>query len=290
MSDRAPLPDRRRHAWRDDLADACLRGIVEVPRYVEGRPLVVNVPLLRCHSRPSRDAPIDTEFLYGEPLQELEAADGWSWVQSQRDGYVGYVDGSSLRPPEPDVAATHRVAVPLALVFPSPSIKVPPGPSLPFGSILHVQATEVVGTERFHRTAVGHILAQHLAPIDRPADDWVAVARTFVGAPYLFGGKTWDGIDCSALVQLALQAAGRDAPRDSDMQAAELGTLMDADPGALRRGDLVFWPGHVGIMLDEARLLHANGHRMMVAIEPLAQTMERLEHKLGLTPTAFRRP
>jgi cell wall-associated NlpC family hydrolase len=179
------------------------------------------------------------------------------------------------------------VSVPLALVFRDASIKSPVRMKLPMGARLVVEAEEAAGSERFHRICAGYVLDQHVAGVHAPEGDWVRVAETFVGAPYLFGGKTWDGIDCSALVQLAIQSAGGQAPRDSDMQEARLGTPAERTPGACLRGDLVFWKGHVGIMLDDTRLLHANGFHMTTAVEPLAHTRERLGAQ-GLQVTAVR--
>ncbi|WP_108662689.1 NlpC/P60 family protein [Acuticoccus kandeliae] len=277
--------DRRRNAVRDDLADIRLEDTVSAPRYATPRIGRIAAPIASCRRRPAEDAPLDTEFLYGEPLDIFDSADGWSWVQSGVDGYVGYVrdeDIGALTSP------THRVTVPLALLFPSPSIKVPPLCRLPMGAWVEAVEACHVGGEHFHLLRNGgYILDQHVAP-SAEAPDWVAVAEMFVGAPYYFGGKSWDGIDCSGLVQLALQMAGGTAPRDSDMQEVELGQPLPLDPTGLRRGDLVFWKGHVGIMLDATHLLHANGFHMMTSIEPLATTITRLEGK-GLPATAMRR-
>lgn len=277
--------DRRLHAVRDDLADARLAGMVEAPRFAEPVRRRVTAPLAPCRRRPAPDAMLETEFLCGEPVDVFDVADGWAWVQSAADRYVGYVPVEMLGEP---AEASHRVAVPLALVFPSPSIKVPPVARLPLEARLLAGPAEAHGTERFHPAPGGYVLAQHLAPVEAVAPDWVAVAESFVGTPYLWGGKSWLGIDCSGLVQLALQAAGRDAPRDTDMQEAALGTALPGGVDDVARGDLVFWKGHVGIMLDGERLLHANGHHHRTAVEPVAETVARLR-ALGLPPTSVRR-
>ena len=278
--------DRRRHAFRADLADAELEGRVTAERFVAGTRAAITAPSASCHVRPDPGAPIDTEMLYGEPVTVFDAADGWCWVQSRVDFYVGYVRLGAVGD---TVEADMLVSVPLAPVFPGPSIKLPPRQSLPMGASLTTAPTPVDGGgERFHQIAgeERYVLAKHLAPLAARPADWVALAERFVGAPYVWGGKTWDGIDCSGLVQLALETSGRAAPRDSDMQAAELGEPLATD-APLLRGDLVFWKGHVGIMVDETRLLHANGHFMMTVIEPLATTVARLE-AIGL-PVLIRR-
>ncbi|MCF3932376.1 C40 family peptidase [Acuticoccus sp. M5D2P5] len=277
--------DTRRNAVRDDLADVRLEDAVKAPRYATPTVARIAVPITACRRRPRGDAPLDTEFLFGEPVDVFDRADGWAWVQSGVDGYVGYVREEALAGPG---APTHRVSAPLALVFPSPSIKVPPSMRLPMGAWIETSGEDRTGGEHFHALADGgYILDQHVSrgPL---AADWVSIAEIFVGAPYYFGGKSWDGIDCSGLVQIALQAAGQTAPRDSDMQEAELGAPLPLDPAGLVRGDLVFWKGHVGIMLDEERLLHANGFHMMTAVERLADTIARLRSK-GLPPTMMRR-
>jgi len=285
--------DPRRNAIRDDLADIRLRDRVVRPSYAVPEPMVIAAPVVPCLRAPGGEA-VDTEFLCGEAVDLFAAeggvgADGWAWVQSAVDGYVGYVPIDTLV--GPGAGPTHRVAVPLAVVYPVASIKRGVLGTLPLGAAVRV-AEEVSGSERFARLEgegpERFVLMRHLRPVEAsPPADFVAVAEWFQGVPYVWGGKSWSGIDCSGLVQLAVQAAGRAAPRDSDMQAAELGEPL-GQGDALRRGDLVFWKGHVGMMVDEARLLHANGHHMMTAIEPLADALERLS-AMGLEVTVRRR-
>jgi cell wall-associated NlpC family hydrolase len=121
---------------------------------------------------------------------------------------------------------------------------------------------------------VGFLPASHLAPLDHRETDFVAVAERFLGTPYLWGGKTNYGLDCSGLVQLALTACGIRCPRDSDMQERALGALVDMKN--LRRGDLVFWKGHVAIVRDPKTFLHANAFHMAVAVEPIAEAIARI--------------
>lgn len=265
--------DRRLHAYRPDLAAAHLRGRVEAACYVAGveRRVIVGTAALR--RAPSAEAAMDTQLLLGEAFTVYEARDGWAWGQSGADGYVGYVAAALLGPPAP--APTHRVAVPASFLYPRPDIKAPPRDILPMNAKVAVVAEE----ERFAELATGgFVWSGHLATPGRTAQDFVAVAEQFLHAPYLWGGKTAAGIDCSGLVQTALEAVGVAAPRDSDLQEAALGVPLSApfDLAALRRGDLLFWKGHVGIMCDGTRLLHANAHHMQVAVEPVGQALARI--------------
>ena len=278
-------PDPRRHAWRADLADAALAGRVEAARFVAGKAFVLAVPAAALRRHPARDAPLDSEVLAGETLDVFETrADGWSWVQLGRDRHVGYVETAFLAPP--GAAPTHRLRVPRSLIYPEANMKAPPVSWLPLGARVAVAAEE----GRFLRLARGgFVVARHAAPLDGPGEtDFVAVAEAFLSIPYFWGGKTGLGLDCSGLVQISLDAAGIAAPRDSDMQQAELGDDV-SDRGALRRGDLVFWKGHVGVMRDAHMLLHANAHHMLVASEPLAEAAARTESRGGGPVVAIRR-
>jgi cell wall-associated NlpC family hydrolase len=222
---------------------------------------------------------LQTEALRGERMTVYETKDGWAWGQLAGDGYVGFVSASALHAPGP--AATHKVTALRTFVFPGPSIKLPPTETLSFGSQL--VATRVDGP--FAITADGgHVSVLHLAPVTALETDFVAVAERFLGTPYLWGGKTSLGTDCSGLLQLALAACGIACPRDTDMQEHALGNEL-ARPHAreqLRRGDLVFWKGHVAIVRDDATVLHANASRhMAVALEPTAEALPRIRAITG---------
>jgi Bacterial dipeptidyl-peptidase Sh3 domain/NlpC/P60 family len=263
--------DRRLTPARPDLAAAALAGKVEAARFVEGwrrRIILGAAPLRRS---PSHSASLDTEALYGESVVVYEEQGGWAWVQLERDGYVGYLPAAALGAP---AAPDHRLAVPRSFAYPGPSIKLPPVLALSLGARFAVSAR----AGDFAVNADGlHVYSQHLAPLAAVADDFVAVAERFLEVPYLWGGRTSQGIDCSGLVQTALSEAGINAPRDSDMMEAALGApvAFDEAPANLRRGDLVFWNGHVGIMRDAEALLHANGYAMRVVSEPLLAAKER---------------
>ncbi|TAK07606.1 MAG: glycoside hydrolase, partial [Rhizorhabdus sp.] len=169
------------------------------------------------------------------------------------------------------VDPTHRVTARVALLFAAPSIKAPTIGTLPFGA--HVAGTTA---DDFLRTDAGYLHYRHVAPIGELAGDPVAVGETFLGMPYLWGGRGADGIDCSGLVQVAFAACGIAAPRDTDLQREALGEPLPQE-ARLRRGDIISFPGHVGLMVDESSLLHANAHWMSVVIEPLADVVARLE-------------
>lgn len=281
--------DPRLNAYRADLADARLSGRVKAARFVEAQSRVVAAPVAPLRRGPAPDAPLDTEALRGESVRLFEAtAEGWSWVQLERDGYVGWIPSEALA--QPDAPASHRVAVPRTFVFPGPNIKLPPLDWLPMGALVAVRGEARDSNARYGLIEpAGAVVLQHLSPSQDTADDFVSVAERLMHTPYLWGGKTSFGIDCSGLVQLALEMAGRQAPRDSDLQAG-IGTPLDFSAGmpTLARGDLVFWKGHVGIMQDEERLLHANAHHMAVASEPLSEMLARMKPR-GLAVTAIRR-
>ena len=272
MSDTA-LPDPRRHAYRGDLAAQSLRGLVEAPRFAKGEPRQVSAPFLPLRREPRFDARLDTEVLLGETATVYDESEGWAWVQLSRDFYVGYVPSEGLT--RHLVTPTHRIAALRSYVYPEPDGKTPP---LALLSVNARIACERAEGKFLALAGGGYVFAAHAAPIGSTEPDFVAVAEAFLGTPYLWGGRTSIGLDCSGLVQLALEAAGQSAPRDADMQAAELGRAIEWRGGArLRRGDLVFWEGHVGIMTSAKDFLHANAFHMAVEAEPFARAKKRIK-------------
>jgi hypothetical protein len=263
--------DRRFTPARPDLAAAHLKGHVEATIFVEGRDMQIVAPVADVRSAPAPDVSLDTQALCGERVTVYEEHEGWAWGQLQRDSYVGYLPAHMLGPSPRE--PTHRVIVLRTFVYPAPNMKVPPLEALPLGAEVTVE-----GDGEYVRVADhGFVYAPHLTPLSRYESDFVAVAERFVGVPYLWGGKTALGLDCSGLVQVSLAAAGIAAPRDTDVQAREIGAELPLDePLQLRRGDLVFWKGHVGIMCDPQTLLHANAHHMLVAREPFAEARARI--------------
>lgn len=270
--------DPRLTPARPDLAALHLKGRVEAERWVEGTPARVIDAVAPLRRKSRADAGLDTEALFGETLRIYdEDEEGWSWVQLDRDGYVGWMPAHAFLKGEAP-AATHRVATLATFVYPALSIKEPPTARLSFLSPVRVIGEREANGRRFAVTAEGGaIVASHLEPIDARAADPVAVAERFLGLPYLWGGRSSLGIDCSGLVQTALAACGVAAPRDTDLQETGLGTPVGLDPASWRRGDLLFWPGHVGMVRDAASFVHATGHTMTVAIEGLAEGLARIE-------------
>lgn len=280
--------DRRLHAHRPDLADARLKGRVAAERFVAGEAARIAVPVADLHSDPRVDAGIDTQLLCGETVLVFERRAGWAWVQAQGDGYVGYAAEDALGAPGP--APTHAVCVPRSFVYPEPELKTPALAAHSLGARLAVAETVERRGTRYAVLETGEaMIAAHLRPLEDHAGDYVAVAQTLLHTPYLWGGTSGFGIDCSGLVQLAMRMAGRAVLRDTDMQAETLGAPLDPRDDALRRGDLVFWKGHVAIMTDGETALHANGHTMTVASEPLHRALERIAPLYG-SPTRYRRP
>jgi hypothetical protein len=272
------LPDPRQTLARDGIAARSLEGIVPADRYVETTMRQTQVPSAALRRGPSPEAEQLDQLLFGEVFEVLDEADGWAFGQAVRDGYVGYVEAAALG--GPPVTPTHRVRALRTYGFSAPSIKAVPNGLYSMNALLAAEEHE----GRFVRTAAGWFVAEHLAPIGDAEADFVAVAERFVGTPYQWGGRESLGLDCSGLVQQALYASGRACPRDSDQQAA-----MGEPVETLRRGDLVFWRGHVAIMVSETDIVHANAYHMEVVVEPLAEAVARTIARGGGEPTAHRR-
>lgn len=265
--------DKRLTPARPDLAASYLRGKVEAERFVDGEAMQVIDVSAPLRNAPTPEALLDTEALHGERVTVYEQTEeGWSWGQLARDGYVGWLPSNALA--KDSAKPTHRVRALRTFIFPKPDIKAPPIASLSFGSEVAVKRED---TGFVISESGGFIPKQHVASADFRERDPVEVATRFLGTPYLWGGKTSAGLDCSGLVQLALQSAGHECPRDSDMQQ-RVGKPVSftGDEEALARGDLVFWKGHVGFYAGQGKLLHANAFHMAVAEEPLVEAIKRI--------------
>jgi cell wall-associated NlpC family hydrolase len=282
--------DRRLNAFRPDLDDERLRGRVEAAQFSAGRPARVAAPVLDLRNAPRPDAGLDTQLLHGDDLLVFEEREGWAWVQSARDLYVGYAPSAALGPRSP--TPTHVVTAPRTFVYREPDLKTLATACHSMGARFEVVgAQETRGTGYALLSTGEAVIATHLRPVGASTDDYVSVAEQLERTPYLWGGASSFGIDCSGLVQLSMRMAGGDVRRDTDMQAATIGAALEIgdDLKGLRRGDLVFWKGHVAIVLDGENIIHANGHTMSVSRERLDAAVERIAYLYGL-PTGFRRP
>lgn len=282
--------DRRLNAYRPDLADERLSGKVQASRFTTGTLMQVSASVVDLRSEPRPDSGPQTQIIFGDMVRVFEEQDGWSWVQAERDGYTGYVSSASLEKPTAD--ATHMVIVPRTFIYPGSDLRFPHTKALSLGSRVRiVGSAETRGTQYALLENGEALIAGHLAPLDQHAADYVAVAETLLHTPYLWGGTSGFGIDCSGIVQLSMWVSGRKVLRDSDMQQNTLGEIVepDADYSNLKRGDLVFWKGHVAICASPDMLIHASGHTMTVTLEPLRDAIKRIAYLYDL-PTLIRRP
>ncbi len=279
--------DPRIHPIRDDLAAAHYRDKIKAARYAEGRRAQVAQTAVPLRIAPDAAARRGSELLWGETVTIYDEKDGWCWVQNATDQYMGYVPAAALSAPGPE--PTHRVAVLRTVRVPTSDIKSMPSEFLSFGTRLAV--TDFVDGSsdvKLAKLADGSfVVAAHITPLTELTSDWPKDAERFLDAPYVWGGRTSLGIDCSGLVQMTLAGAGIKAPRDTDLQNAFFTNQVVRKD--LRRGDLIFWRGHVGLMLDHDRLLHATAFGMHTMIEPLAEAETRImtKHKLE---ASYRRP
>ena len=275
--------DRRTLLARPDLADERLEGQVHSQRFAAVQAMRCAVPTAGIFRAADEATERQDELLFGEGFDVLETPDGWAWGQARRDGYVGFVRADALAPAgDPP---THRVGALRTCGFLTADLKSK------VVSLVSMNSLVRAGARRHGYVDTGEggwIYEPHLSPIGVFETDPVAVAERYLGAPYLWGGRSSLGLDCSGLVQASLLAVGRACPRDTDQQLA---AFKDAGGRAdLRRGDLVVWKGHIGMMLDGERLLHANAFHMAVATEPVDEAIARIRTKIGAEPVGFRRP
>lgn len=295
----APWPvldplDHRLNIVSKALADARLKGAVAASRYSDGRKARVSAVFADLQSAPRADSGLDSQILHGEPVRVFDERDGYLWVQAGRDFYAGWTRSENIG--ELGAPPTHWVVAPRSFVYPEPDLKRPRLGYRSMGSLVAVTGeVETRGTRYFLLAGGGAMIARHLRPVATFADDYVSVAERLLETPYLWGGATAFGLDCSGLVQLSMRMAGIEALKDSDMQAATIGKPVSPGPdwSDLRRGDLIFWRGHVAIAMGghdgEARCIHASGYQMQVVSEVLEVALSRIERQFE-KPIGVRRP
>ncbi len=285
--------DRRQHAFRPDLADARLRDAVQAAEYVTGSPARIKVgrsPALRA---PEASAPVETCYHYGERVLVFEVEDSFCWCQSLRDGYVAYVPSPDvdLTPSSGAGGASPYVTNMGCFAYAEPDLRSRVVDFLPRRSTVALKEarTQTRGTTYVESIDGLHVPERCLASGDSYVRDLVENAARYLGAPYLWGGRSFLGLDCSALVQNAFEDANVVVPRDSDLQASSIGAeISPADASGLERNDLLFLPGHVVIYDGAGSVIHADGSSMMVVKEPLAKLAER--RSLAMSDFRIRRP
>jgi cell wall-associated NlpC family hydrolase len=279
------MDDPRLTPARPEVAAKYLEGRVKAVRFVEGEEFCVHDAIAPLREGPTADAMLSTQALKGERFTVYDRnGEGFAWGQLSGDGYVGWIPDAALA--RPAAASTHKITALRTFAFPGPSIKLPPVATLPLGATVTVAREDGA----FAVTNEGLYLSRvHVGAIAANEADFVAVAERFVGTPYLWGGKSSLGIDCSGLVQVSLNAAGTGCPRDSDMQQDGLGReLSPAEAKKLQRGDLIFWKGHVAIVRDADTIVHANAHHMATVVENTREAITRIK-AAGNEVTAIKR-
>ena len=270
--------DRRLTPITARVAHISLKGLVEAPRYTEGEKRRIAMPLADLLRGPGGAR--DRQLLLGEGFTVIDHQDGYAYGFAAKDGYCGWVAEQALgEGPKP----THWIASPGTHLYPEPRVQAPEIAALSMGA----QVAVIAQGAKFTETSQGFIPTPHLLPLGQHHKDPISVAEGFLGVPYLWGGNSRAGIDCSGLVQTALLACGIKAPGDSDLQQSLGHDIPEGE--ALRRGDLLFWKGHVALVVDADRLIHANGHTMSVAYEAIDACIARVLAAEGASVSHKRR-
>ncbi|MEP1444122.1 MAG: NlpC/P60 family protein [Hyphomicrobiales bacterium] len=281
--------DVRLSPIRDGVAAEQLQGMVQADKFAEGKDLHITAPVCVLKREPNDNAAIDSQLLYGERFVAFGEKGKWLWGQAPRDHYVGWIRKSVVA--EGHLDTTHQVMSRGTFLYTEADMKSQPVMKIPMASRLVVTDRVTVRDTDYLKTRHGWLIKKHIRALSKSARDFVMVGESMLGMTYLWAGRSTFGLDCSGLVQLAMQMAGIAVLRDTDMQEATIGERVDLSPDltGLKRGDLIFWPGHVGMMRDSDTLLHANGHTMTVFSEPLENAVERISYLYG-APRSVRRP
>lgn len=282
--------DQRLNVYSPQLADKNLEGSVSADRFVDGSPAQVCVSAANLYKAPNSVTAIEAQILFGQTVRVFDQNNSMAWLQVDHNNYVGWVEQKALS--SAITTPTHHVKVPRTFLYPQPDMKRKACGQLSMGSFVEVTSTHRErGTDYSILKSGESLISGHLLTIGRYEPDYVAVAESLLHIPYLWGGDSGFGLDCSGLVQLSMAMAGKQVLRDSDMQAATTGEIISpgSDYSNLKRGDLVFWKGHVAIVRGDGAIIHANGHTMTVAIEPLARAIDRIAY-LYDKPIGYRRP
>ncbi len=253
---------------RGDIAADWLDGFLKADKFVKPKKSVITATAANLYKNPDYRTGIETQLLYGETFDILEEKDDWVWGQSQTDGYVGYIKAENISPEK--VTPTHQVINIGAWALDEADMKSRPMKQHSFGSLVEV----IDYDDKFYLLSDHtYMFAGHLRALDEPDADPVGHAFRFLGVPYLWGGRSCAGIDCSALIQLCHAQCGISMPRDADMQQKSVGKALGTDFNAvsLVPGDLIFWQGHVGMMIDARNMIHANTRAMAVSIDELSE-------------------
>lgn len=281
--------DPRLTPFRNGTAAAKLERAIDADQFAKGQSFHVTAPVCGLRTEANETSLIDTQLIYGEEFIVYGQKDDWQWGQTARDHYVGWVRNNHLT--AGSLEATHQVISRGTFLYSQADLKSQPLMKISMASQVKVIGEQTVRGSQYLETAKGWLFAKHVRPLAKTASDFVRVGESMVGMTYLWAGRSTFGLDCSGFIQLAMQMAGIAVLRDSDMQEATIGDEIEFhdDLSGLERGDLVFWPGHAGMMRDGSTLLHANGHTMSVHSEPLAAAIDRIAY-LYDKPRAIKRP
>lgn len=281
--------DRRLNVISERVSETQMKGKVDALKFIDGESAQIKVAFTELRAASDFSSSIDTQLIFGETVKVFDTQGEFSLVKADRDGYVGWLETKTL---EYDVKSpTHLVSVPRTFFYPKADMKLPHKGMRSLGSALKIVGYDQVrGTDYAMLESGEAVIASHIMPIDQHFVDYVSVAESLLLTPYLWAGTSAFGIDCSGLVKLSMFMCGQHVLRDSDMQAATIGEEISAGKNLeeLARGDLVFWRGHVAIVNGDNSIIHANGHTMSVAVEPMDQAIERIEY-LYEKPIGFRR-